>query len=89
MKDKDSQAEVDLEFVRRLLNKDRSEIFNELVGFSDQKLNELIKMAERANCSGYAEQELLYDWEIKLLRTIARACNEILLARAMKFHIPS
>lgn len=85
---------IDIEFLgyvrNQLLNiENRSELFNKLVGFDGPKLNKLIKMAEKSTYFGYAEQELLYGWEINRLQVVAWACNEILLARAMKFHIPS
>ena len=85
---------VDLEFLgyvkNQILNiEERSELFNKLVNFDSQKLNKLAKMGEKSTYFGYAEQELLYGWEINRLQVVAWACNEILLARAMKFHIPS
>jgi len=84
---------IDIEFLgyvrNQLLNiEDRLVLFNKLVSFDDAKLNKLIKMAEGAAHFCYAEQEVLYGWEIELLQIIGWACNGILLKRAMKFHIP-
>jgi len=83
---------IDREFLGYVKNQilvlDRSALFQLLVSFDDKKLNKLIRMAEGLGIYGYAEQEILYPWQIKLLEIIAHACNKILLERAIKFNVP-